>query len=167
MSLLIKGLEMPSGCEHCPFCIDYWATDDKEEWRCIANMHLIEFFDTRLDSCPLIEVPPHGRLIDADELKEWIAQWFAKHKYYHPYSKSNDIPIPEVYDILEQMPPVDVVEQKAGKWIEYGEPDPWNKFQVWYWKCSECGAVGIDEWSYCPHCGARMVSDGRKQTKDT
>ena len=61
--------------------------------------------------------------------------------------------------IINLLPDADVVEQKQGKWIEYGEPEPWGKFQVWYWKCSECGAVGIDEWNYCPNCGARMMND--------
>jgi len=65
----------------------------------------------------------------------------------------------EIKNLIEHISAADVVEQRIGKWIEYGEPDPWNKFQVWYWKCSECCAVGIDEWSYCQNCGARMVND--------
>lgn len=44
------------------------------------------------------------RLIDVSELKEWIKNWLTKNRLYHPYAKNNNIPITELYDILEQMP---------------------------------------------------------------
>lgn len=44
------------------------------------------------------------RLIDESVLKEWIENWFTKNRFYHPYAKNNNIPITELYDILEQMP---------------------------------------------------------------
>lgn len=44
------------------------------------------------------------RLIDVSALKEWVENWYAKNRLYHPYAKNNNIPIPELYDILEQMP---------------------------------------------------------------
>ena len=74
MSILIKGMEIPGGCETCklkyrhqgayvvdycfPYmkCVDPWTfgkkrNGDKPDW------------------CPLVEIPPHGRLKDADALK--------------------------------------------------------------------------------------------------
>ena len=70
MSVLIKGAEMPKCCEICPFNYDYFRCnalgekfDDKEE---------IDFETQRLSDCPLVEIPPHGRLIDADKLLERI-----------------------------------------------------------------------------------------------
>lgn len=51
-------------------------------------------------------------LIDKKELKEWVENWFYQNKYYHPYSKSNNIPCSELYDILERMPTVDAVPVK-------------------------------------------------------
>ena len=48
-------------------------------------------------------------MVDVSVLKEWVENWFYMNRNYHPYSKSNDIPIPELYDILERMPTVDVV----------------------------------------------------------
>lgn len=58
MSVLIKGMEMPISCEdcyisNCPNDIGY--TDKGRR--------------TRSFYCPLVSVPPHGRLIDADALK--------------------------------------------------------------------------------------------------
>ena len=45
----------------------------------------------------------NDKTISINELKEWIENWFYKNKYYHPYSKSNSIPITELYDILDQI----------------------------------------------------------------
>lgn len=64
------------------------------------------------------------RLIDSNELKEWVKNWFEKHRYYHPYSKANDIPITELYDLLGQMPTVDaepVVRCRDCKWFADGK----------------------------------------------
>ena len=52
MSILIKGMEMPKNCGECgleSFC-NLWTHTDWEKCR-HAN-------------CPLIELPPHGDLID-------------------------------------------------------------------------------------------------------
>ena len=65
--------------------------------------------------------------IDVDELKEWIQNWFEKNRYYHPYSKSNDIPIPELYDILEQMSPV----QSESQWIPCSKKMPEKYIGQW------------------------------------
>ena len=46
MSVLIRGIEMPKNCFTCRF----------------KNLEIC------YEGCPLIEVPPHGRLIDADAL---------------------------------------------------------------------------------------------------
>lgn len=48
-------------------------------------------------------------MIEVSTLKEWVENWFYMNRCYHPYSKSNNIPIPELYDILERMPTVDIV----------------------------------------------------------
>ena len=44
------------------------------------------------------------KLIDVSALKEWTENWFTKNRLYHPYAKNNNIPITELYYILEQMP---------------------------------------------------------------
>lgn len=72
MSILIK-MEMPKNCWKCPMANTYsgygplqgcFAVQGKE-YACID-----EPYDTHYKPswCPLIEVPKHGRLIDADEL---------------------------------------------------------------------------------------------------
>ena len=59
------------------------------------------------------------RYIEEKELMEWVQNWFEKNRYYHPYSKSNDIPITELYDILEQMHTADVIEVVRCKDCKY------------------------------------------------
>ncbi len=68
MSVLINGIEMPDQCGSCPcfhaehpiYCQAVKADKDK---RIAAPYGL-----PRPDWCPIVEVPPHGRLIDADAI---------------------------------------------------------------------------------------------------
>lgn len=64
MSILIKGMEMPFTCLTCDFhkCAggvgDFCSLTKRRQFR----------FKNRPKDCPLIELPPHGRLIDAEAL---------------------------------------------------------------------------------------------------
>ena len=73
MSVFVKGMEMPKGCRECNFCNEInfegylWF-----DFYCRAKDKSFDL-DKNKDKpnwCPLVEVPPHGRLIDADALKE-------------------------------------------------------------------------------------------------
>ena len=62
--ILIKNMKMPESCHDC--CL----TDG---WNCYTSLEYKDneaYCDskTKPDWCPLVEVPPHGRLIDADAL---------------------------------------------------------------------------------------------------
>lgn len=70
MSLLIKGMEMPTGCKDCDLLVvaeqigEYCPINSYLTW-----YNLNDVIDYRPDNCPLVEIPtPHGRLIDADRL---------------------------------------------------------------------------------------------------
>ena len=65
MSVLIKGMEMPTDCESCP-CK---TTDAFGGIGCQTTGYipLRKANQGRPDWCPLVPVPEHGRLIDADE----------------------------------------------------------------------------------------------------
>lgn len=83
MSILIKNMTMPETCGDCPL-------QHSEYLECkITNRITWERADgggTRTlspaeNDCPLVEIPPHGRLIDADKLRhKWKAlkdgMWF-------------------------------------------------------------------------------------------
>lgn len=64
MSILIKGMEMPKSCGYCPLRNEARYGDE-----CYLGASLTEY-QKRPDDCPLVPVPPHGRLIEADRLKE-------------------------------------------------------------------------------------------------
>ena len=66
MSILIKGAKVPRHCGYCFFndfniCqIEHFTVAD-------AVYH-----EERHERCPLVEIPPHGRLIDADYMKRHL-----------------------------------------------------------------------------------------------
>lgn len=73
MSVLIKGMEMPTSCMDCPF-----KGFDRAGGRgniCTINESItlhavldgVDAKFVRMGDCPLVPVPPHGRLIDADD----------------------------------------------------------------------------------------------------
>lgn len=71
MSILIKGMEMPKSCWHCEFCRDGLDEYAQHYDYCVAlDMNILISQTERHENCPLVEVPKHGRLIDADVLTE-------------------------------------------------------------------------------------------------
>ena len=70
MGVFIKSMEMPNNCYDCPFIRASYAGD----YYCAkgngTEEDLKKVYSQRMADCPLVEIPtPHGRLIDADELK--------------------------------------------------------------------------------------------------
>lgn len=60
--ILIKGMEMPTSCCQCPVNMEVC----KRGYKYLLKHP--ELYDKRADDCPLVPVPAHGRLIDADLL---------------------------------------------------------------------------------------------------
>lgn len=74
MSILIKGMEMPKSCFYCPFR----EKVNPDDYVCMAlNKEFEETFSLiavkRHKDCPLVPVPPHGRLADLDKIENEIA----------------------------------------------------------------------------------------------
>ena len=65
MGVYIKGTEMPTNCESCP-CKTADAFGGLG-CRATGYIPLREANQDRPNWCPLVPVPPHGRLIDASE----------------------------------------------------------------------------------------------------
>lgn len=71
MSVLIKGMEMPSSCYKCHLRQRngmYIECPVVHARFSVADVNILDF---RLKNCPLVPIPPHGRLIDADALGEF------------------------------------------------------------------------------------------------
>ena len=61
MGILIK-IKMPKGCWACPFAVG-------KHYECLFTKKSYNWgLTTRPSDCPLVEVQPHGRLVDGDVL---------------------------------------------------------------------------------------------------
>ena len=81
MSVMIRGMEMPSGCNTCQLhvlCFDYYVCRAKKlERGDYLDVDDEAIAGRRHSCCPLVEIPtPHGRLIDADELETHVDNWW-------------------------------------------------------------------------------------------
>ena len=73
MGVYIRGMEMPKRCWDCEFEA---PTIDHHECCILTKKSYNWGLTTRPSDCPLVSVPPHGRLIDADALdKLFEDQW--------------------------------------------------------------------------------------------
>lgn len=70
MSILIKGMEMPTSCDDCPLAGDFKCNLMPSIPALCKEYDIAVQNGKCLNNCPLVEIPPHGRLIDADVLME-------------------------------------------------------------------------------------------------
>jgi len=64
MSVLIKNMEMPKNCQKCWLYIEGACyAKGYRDYRLIMDT-------AKPDDCPLVELPPHGRLDDAEVVIE-------------------------------------------------------------------------------------------------
>lgn len=81
MSVMIKGMQLPSECSECLFsCYDISVGEPAQ---CIVlGEHSARY--SRLKNCPLVEIPtPHGRLVDADALSAKYERFYKMFKDSH------------------------------------------------------------------------------------
>ena len=72
MSILIKGMEMPESCWRC--CLSQLY--EKPRAMLVCEITHEEVLRNKIDgNCPLVPVPPHGRLIDADKIRYHSGTW--------------------------------------------------------------------------------------------
>lgn len=66
--IYIKGMEMPKSCVDCRFHKSIYCT-------------LNDICTNTAQGCPLIPVPPHGRLIDADDVYHVLTSYYHHRTY--------------------------------------------------------------------------------------
>lgn len=78
--ILIRGMEMPTGCASCHFA--NFRIDSPVHY-CKWLMRPFVRMTERLKDCPLVELPEHGDLIDKEKLydlvkqrgRNWAGEW--------------------------------------------------------------------------------------------
>lgn len=82
MSVIIKGMEMPSECITCPLC-QYYPMIGETRCRRTGEVLASGFgtikFNGRSEHCQLVELPEkHGDLIDRDALIAKCGDWYTE-----------------------------------------------------------------------------------------
>ena len=93
--MLIIDDKMPKNCEECRyFNQDYY-------YFCVLNEEVRAFPLIRPQDCPIRELPPHGRLIDADALQEYYEALDADNGDYTESASETAETIANALTILE------------------------------------------------------------------
>lgn len=95
MGVYIKGMEMPKTCFGCKFSR---ITPSFYAW-CSLTEKCYPADDPPPEDCPLIPVPPHGRLIDADALKPYMLN--EHYKYRLVYDADEVANAPTIIEVEE------------------------------------------------------------------
>ena len=82
--ILIPNMEMPTRCWGCPLSGGYEIARGSEvvlsAVNCRLTRKLMKRADERPSDCPLIELPPHGRLIE-DTALDNMSMWNTNREY--------------------------------------------------------------------------------------
>ena len=101
MGVYINGMDMPHSCGECYFrCIAAYETG-----RMCTLLKRYITDDTRKSDCPLVEIPKHGRLIDADAIISFIDTWHLRDPKELSWSDS------DVVDMIRRCPTVIEAEE--------------------------------------------------------
>ena len=73
----------------------------------------------------------------------------------HPRVYVDAIDFSDLSDIIVKTPPADVREVVHGQWIKLYNGN-YKCSECGDWWCSDCNDGVINEFNYCPNCGARM-----------
>lgn len=75
--IYIPGMEMPKNCFDCPLFDDvYTDADGDDDYSCGLGVPL-DYYQASgktKKNCPLVPIPPNGRLIDADLIMEKLKE---------------------------------------------------------------------------------------------
>lgn len=77
MSVLIKGMEMPTSCAECGIShktksgVRCLIASKRNHFSCTTSVGaiILPFY------CPLVPVPPHGRLIEENKVLDIVSEW--------------------------------------------------------------------------------------------
>jgi len=85
MSVVVKGIKMPRSCSDCQLNLEQMACSVTGTRWWSDTMVLMDFDcdNERLYDCQIDELPEHhGRLIDADKMKQWFFRPYSNEESY-------------------------------------------------------------------------------------
>lgn len=89
MSIVVRGIKMPSSCEDCKWCGEHFFTGD---YMCKIKYDFLDenkISKERPDWCPLIELPEHhGDLIDRKDVLDACEFIGERPTVDNPYSEN-------------------------------------------------------------------------------
>lgn len=107
--IYINGMKMPKGCATCPYCNRTWNKP-----KCKAKSIQGRFMEQKLNLdrtrqkwCPLVPVPPHGRLIEESKVLDIVSAWCPDDD--GSVSKVGDLR--EILDEIEALPTIIPAEE--------------------------------------------------------
>ena len=100
MEVYIKGMEMPTRYEDC-FCFRRNAEYDYAYCN-ISSVNVLGHGNARLDNCPLVPVPPHGRVIEESKVLDIVSAWCPD----DDGSVGKDGDLREMLDEIEALPTI-------------------------------------------------------------
>ena len=103
MSVYIKGMEMPTKCCECLLAK---LSPTGESLICNYMLSRVSW-DERPFDCPLVPVPPHGRLIDESKVLDIVSEWCPDDD--GSVGKVGDLR--EMLDEIEALPPIIPAEE--------------------------------------------------------
>lgn len=105
--------------------------------------------------------PPHLIKADGNALDVLFDADAVTADFIQEHTANADVYL-AVKKILAAAPAVDAVEVKHGRWIEHPHIDYGGGYNGADYKCSICGfndVYDIEDYNYCPKCGAKMDGD--------
>ena len=107
MSILIKGMEMPTRCSECLLAK---LSPTGESLICNYMLSRVPW-DERPFDCPLVLVPPHGRLIDADTIGLTNFEIILCKQEQEPYKEA----LKMILDKIEKSPTIILKDQREAE----------------------------------------------------
>lgn len=106
--VLIKGAKMPNNCVMC-----FYINECKAIGGGMTPEQIHSCTKQRHERCPLVEIPPHGRLIDADKLEYNSIGCWARDEVRPPQDDTEWLI--SKYDIDEETPTVIESEEQENE----------------------------------------------------
>lgn len=114
--IYIPNMQLPNRCEDC-FCYRHNAEYDYAYCN-ISSVKVLGHGNARLNHCPLIPVPDHGRLGDLDLVKAMIQEYIEEYgstKDENGYYGEKWCAMKEAEMVIQDAPTVIEADKEAGE----------------------------------------------------